>query len=87
MMSSQYGPYKLGHTGATMVITKGSNDANRSKTQKNYLRFRLFSAIREHEGGIASNRKKACYGEFVSRLSTHRPSRHGNWFIENEFFN
>ncbi len=36
MMSSQYGPYGLGYTGATMIITKGSNDASRSKSQKTY---------------------------------------------------
>jgi len=28
----------------------------------------LFSAIREHEGGIASNRRSARYGEFFYNL-------------------
>lgn len=36
-MSSQYGLNRLGYTGATMVTTKGSNDANWRKSQKNYL--------------------------------------------------
>ena len=40
----------------------------------------LFSATREHEVGIASNRKSACYGEYVPRLCTYRPSRFGSWF-------
>ena len=30
--------------------------------------FRLFSAIREHEGGIASNRESARHGESISRV-------------------
>jgi hypothetical protein len=36
-MSSQYGPYRLGYTGATMINTKSSNNVNWSKSQKNYL--------------------------------------------------
>jgi len=38
----------------------------------------LFSATREHEVGIASNRKSARYGESVSSLCTHRPSHNGS---------
>ena len=34
--------------------------------------------LREHEVGIASNRRSACYGEFVSKPCTHRPSHNGN---------
>ncbi len=41
--------------------------------------FGLFSATREHEGGIASNRGSACRGEYVPRPCTHRPSHHGSW--------
>ena len=40
--------------------------------------FGLFSATREHEGGIVSNRRSACYGEFVSKPCTHRPSHNGS---------
>src|SRR3546814_7066673 len=41
--------------------------------------FGLFSATREHEGGLASNRGSACRGEYVPRPCTHRPSHHGSW--------
>ncbi len=37
--------------------------------------FGLFSATREHEGGITSNRGSARHGEFVPEPCTHRPSR------------
>lgn len=36
-MSSQYGLYGLGYTGATMIMTKGSNNVSWSKSLKNYL--------------------------------------------------
>ena len=36
--------------------------------------FRLISAIRDHEGGITSNRESARHGEFVPEPCTHRPS-------------
>src|SRR5579862_2002736 len=42
--------------------------------------FGLFSATREHEAGIASNRGSACRGEYVPGPCTHRPSHHGSWF-------
>ena len=42
--------------------------------------FRLHSATRVHEGGIASNRRTAGCGEYVPGPCTHRPSRHGSWF-------
>src|ERR687886_1240543 len=41
--------------------------------------FGLFSATREHEVGIASNRGSACRGEYVPGPCTHRPSHHGSW--------
>jgi hypothetical protein len=37
MKSSHHGPYRLGYTRATMVLTKGSEVARRSKSQKKYL--------------------------------------------------
>ena len=37
--------------------------------------FRLISAIRDHEGGITSNRESARHGEFVPEPCTPRPSR------------
>ena len=39
---------------------------------------RLFSATREHEDGITSNRGSARHGESVPEPCTHRPSRSGN---------
>ena len=41
--------------------------------------FGLESAIRLHEGGIASNRRSACCGEYVPGPCTHRPSHHESW--------
>ena len=38
--------------------------------------FGLFSATREHEAGIASNRGSECRGEYVPGSCTHRPSHH-----------
>lgn len=34
MTSDRYDPYKLGYTCATMIITVGCNDVNRSKSLK-----------------------------------------------------
>ena len=45
---------------------------------KKLSQFGLFSATREHEGGITSNRGSARHGEFVPEPCTHRPSRSGN---------
>ena len=40
----------------------------------------MLSETRKYEDGIASNRKLECYGEYVLRSCTHRPSRYGNLF-------
>lgn len=50
--------------------------ANRKKLSQ----FELLTATRQHEVGITSNRKSACYGEFVPRPCTHRPSHAGSQF-------
>ena len=34
MMSSPYGPYELGYTRATMVITKSCKDVSQSQSKK-----------------------------------------------------
>lgn len=44
---------------------------------KKVATFRLFSATREHEVGIASNRRSARYGEYVNKPWTPRPSHSG----------
>lgn len=48
-----------------------------AKPQKS-SQFELFSATREHEVGIASNRGTPRHGEYVIKPSTHRPSRQEN---------
>ncbi len=48
--------------------------------------FRLRSAIRPHEGGIASNRRSACYGEYVPGPCTHRPSHHENLLYQKSLY-
>jgi hypothetical protein len=65
MTSSPHGPYGLGYTRATMTEAKGSNMVTWSKSLKAVV-------------GIASNRRSACYGEFVSKPCTHRPSHNGS---------
>ena len=46
---------------------------------KNLPQFRLFSATREHEAGITSNRGSARHGEYVPEPCTPRPSRSQSW--------
>ena len=79
MTSSPHGPYTLGYTRATMAVTVGSYLA-RAANPKKPSQFRLHSATRVHEGGIASNRRTAGCGEYVPGPCTHRPSQHGSWF-------
>jgi hypothetical protein len=55
MTSSQYGPYGQGCTRTTMPGTEGSQTGRWSKSHKNRAQFRLRSATRPHEVGIASN--------------------------------
>ncbi len=78
MTSSLHGPNELGYTRATMEMTKGSNYVNMSQSYKNFRIYGLFSATREYEDGIASNRRSASYGEYVPEFCTHRPSRLGS---------
>jgi hypothetical protein len=70
-------------SGATNVLQWQSQWAATSREDanlQNLSQFGLFSATREHEVGIASNRASACRGEYVPGSCTHRPSRHGSWF-------
>lgn len=46
---------------------------------KSLPQFRLFSATREHEAGITSNRGSARHGESVPEPCTPRPSRSQSW--------
>jgi hypothetical protein len=78
MTSSQHAPYVLGDTRTTMVGTKGSQLEKVSESQQTLPQFRLQTATRLHEGGIASNRRSAYCGESVPGPCTHRPSHHGS---------
>src|SRR5215216_859912 len=49
---------------------------------KNWSQFRLESATRLHEVGIASNRGSARRGEYVPGPCTHRPSHHGSQLLQ-----
>ena len=77
MTSSPHGPYGLGYSRATIIITMRSNNASLSKSLK-LFKFGLFSATREYEAGIASNRRSARYGDYVPEPCTHRPSHSGS---------
>src|SRR3954447_893863 len=79
MTSSPHGPYGLGYTRATMVVTVGSEIARSSQSPK-AISVRSHSATRVREVGIASNRGSARRGEYVPGPCTHRPSHHGSWF-------
>ena len=58
MTSSQHGSYVQGYTHATMDITVRSHPARGSRPLK-LPQFRLHSATRVHEVGVASNRVSA----------------------------
>ena len=65
MTSSQYGPYTLGHTHATMAKNNALQPREGKQIAEISPQFRLQSATRLHEDGIASNRGSACRGEYV----------------------
>ena len=77
---SLHGPYGLGYTCATMVMTIRSKGVTLSKSLK-IIEFGLFFATQEHEVGIASNRESARRGETLNRPCTHCPSRHEIWLV------
>ena len=58
---------------------KGMQDREVELNPKSRSKFRLESATRLHEGGIASNRASARRGEYVPGPCTHRPSHHPSW--------
>ena len=79
-MSSHHGPYGLGYTHATMVVTTGQQQSNLEPILKKPSQFGLRAATRPHEVGIASNRGSARRGEYVPGSCTHRPSYHGSCY-------
>ena len=74
-MSSQHGPYALGHTHTTMANNNGLQASNGKLIPQISPQFRLRSATRPHEAGISSNRGSEGRGEYVLGSCTHRPSR------------
>ncbi len=74
-MSSQHGPYALGHTHPTMANNKELQAGNGKLISEISPQFRLGAATRPHEAGISSNRGSEGRGEYVLGSCTHRPSR------------
>ncbi len=74
--SSQYGPYVLGYTRATMAGTKRRKPVRRSKSQKAGLSSdcRLQFAYMKLESLVTAD--QLCCGEYVPGSCTHRPSSH-----------
>jgi len=77
MRSSRHGPFRLGNSCVTMLVTKSSNDANRSKSQKNKLSSdcRLQLAYMKSESLVIVDQHATVN---VLGSCTHRPSRQGS---------
>ena len=71
MMSSQHGSYTLGNTHPTMAKNNELQAGNGKLTSEISPQFRLGSATRPHEVGIASNRESAGRGEYVLASCTN----------------
>lgn len=81
----------LMHWATHVLQWQNQREAKRKSAQiLNFcLQYGLKAATRFHEGGITSNRKSACYGEYVPELCTHRPSHAGcfsDWKVLFSFF-
>ena len=79
MTSSPHGPYGLGYTRATMVVTMGSEAATPSQSQKADLstdRSLQLDSLKSESLVIADQHGS---GEYVPGPCTHRPSHHGSW--------
>ncbi len=61
---------------------KGLRQRKLKPISKNRPQFRLESATRLHEVGIASNPGPARRGEYVPGPCTHRPSHHGSQLLQ-----
>ena len=70
MRSSRHGPYRLGYSCVTMMLTKRSKNANWSKSYKKYLSSDCKLQLALHEVGIVSNRGSARHGECFWALYT-----------------
>ena len=75
MTSGQHGAYVLGNTHPTMAKNNEPQAGNGKQISEISSQFRLRSATRPHEVGIASNGQSAGGREYVLGSCTHRPSR------------
>ncbi len=83
MRSSHHGPYGLGYTHVTMVVTTGSKGAIQSKSFKSHLSSdcRLQLAYMKLESLVIVG--QLYHGEYVLGSCTHCPSSHGSCFCLN----
>ncbi len=72
-------PLRVGLETCYNGYDNGQRTSDGERTPKRSLSSDCFSATREHEVGIASNRESACHGEYVPGSCTHRPSSDGSW--------
>lgn len=77
--SSQHGAYALGDTHPTMANNNELQLGNGKLISEISPQFRLGSATRPHEVGIASKRRSAGCVEYVLGSCTHRPSSQQSW--------
>ncbi len=75
MTSGQHGAYVLGYTHPTMANNNEQQHRKVKQISEISPQFRLWSATRPHEVGIASNGQSAGGREYVLGSCTHRPSR------------
>ncbi len=84
MTSSPHGPYGLGYTRATMVVTMGRETARWSQSQKADLspdRSLQLDSVKSESLVIANQH---CRGEYVPGPCTHRPSHHGSGLLQKQ---
>ena len=74
MTSSQHGSYALGHKHTTMAKNNELQASNSKQISEISPQFRLGSATRPHEVGIASKRRSARCVEYVLGPCTHNKS-------------
>ena len=75
MTLNHHAPYDLGYTRATMDNTKGSETVRSSKSHKVVLSSDCSLQL-DYMKLDPSNRRSACYGEYVPGSCTHCPSHH-----------
>ena len=76
MTSNQHALYVLGYTRATMAVTKRSDIARWSKSQKGCLSSDWSLQFDSMKAELLVIGESACRGEYVPGVCTHRPSNH-----------